>query len=214
MRFDRIGYYFITDSVITKIPVIEQVERIVESKLGIKIIQYREKHKSAAEMVRELEEIKSIMPRDILLIMNDRLDIALACCDGVHLGDDDVPAEKAVKIVRDGMRLEDFVIGCSATSPRRVTELNKLPVDYIGFGPVFKTTTKESAAPETGLTGLKAGIAVAKHPIVAIGGINKDNLMSVLAPKPQGIAAISMVLKKNSIDLEQVKLIQKEYGLM
>jgi len=214
MKIDKIGYYFITDSVITNVPVIEQVEKIVESCLGVRFIQYREKRKSASEMAKELKEVKSIMPKDVALIMNDRLDLALTYCDGVHLGDDDIPVENAIEIARNKLEWDEFVIGCSATNTDKVRKLNNLPVDYIGFGPVYRTATKKVTVPETGLTGLKAGLAIAKHPVVAIGGINQDNLMSVLAAKPQGISAISMVLKKDSIDLGQVKIIQKEYGLL
>jgi thiamine-phosphate pyrophosphorylase len=214
MKIDKIGYYFITDSIITNVPVIEQVEKIVESNLGVRFIQYREKHKSASDMAKELKEVKSIMPKNIALIMNDRLDLALAYCDGVHLGDDDIPVENAIGIARNKLGWGEFVIGCSATSADIVRKFNNLPVDYIGLGPVYRTSTKEAAAPEIGIVGLKAGLSVAKHPVVAIGGINKDNLMYILAAKPQGISAISMVLKKDSMDLEQVRLIQKEYGLL
>jgi len=207
------GYYFITDSIISGIPAVKQVEKIIEARIGVRFIQYREKNKIVHSMLRELREIKSILPKETKLIVNDRMDLALGCADGVHLGEIDLPIEEAIKI-KERMGLDDFIIGASATSIDSITRLNEYPVDYVGFGPIFSTSTKTDASAPLGTEGLKEAIKVSKHPIVAIGGINKENLVSVLALNVDGIAAISLVLKENGMDLSEAKRIQKHYGLI
>lgn len=211
MKFNKIGYYFITDSSITDLPAVKQVEAVVESGLGVKFFQYREKEKSAADMVKEVRDIRSILPEDAYLIVNDRLDIALGYADGVNLGDDDIPVHKVVEIVRDRLKDKKFIIGSSASTIDYVRMLNGLDVDYVSFGPVFTTTTKKEAPPAVGVNTLKDALKASRHPLMAIGGISLSNLRDVIDAGPTGIAAMSMVLKKDRVDIEAIRVIQAYY---
>lgn len=207
---ERIGYYFITDSVITTVPVVKQVESIVESGLGVKYIQYREKHKPKKQMLAEVNEVKSLLPKQTKLIINDYVDLALEHADGVHIGEDDMPLEKVIDIAeRNFGTQKKFVIGVSASTIDSVLNLNNYQIAYVGFGPIFATTTKRDAHAPVGLHALEQALKLSKHPIVAIGGINTSNLDSVLALKPSGIAAISLVLGKRSINFSPIKKIQR-----
>lgn len=214
MKFDKIGYYFITDRGLSGMPAIKQVEAVVECKLGVKFFQYREKEKSAADMVREVRDIRSILPSDAHLIVNDRLDIALGYADGVNLGDDDVPVQKVVEIVRDKLKDKKFIIGSSTSTIDYVRMLNGLDIDYVSFGPVFTTKTKKEAPPAVGVNALREALKASKHPMLAIGGINTSNYGAVIDAGPAGIAAMGMVLKKGRMDTEAIRLIQKRYGLI
>ncbi|MCX8166864.1 MAG: thiamine phosphate synthase [Candidatus Micrarchaeota archaeon] len=220
----KIGFYFITDSTLTKLTHVEQVEILISNELNLKFIQYREKQKSKDQMINDIKLINELLstvsnykrPR---LIVNDYLDIALEHASGVHLGSDDEPLESAIsKIQNHGKSInKDFVIGVSATSFSGLLELqeNYLEfISYVGFGPIYKTLTKKDAASPVGIHSLKESMKLSKIPIVAIGGINKSNLSEVLACYPNGIAAISMVLSHSAIDVEIIKRIQKFYSLI
>lgn len=211
MKLDKIGYYFITDSRITNLSAVKQVQAVVESRLGVRFYQYREKEKSAADMVKEVRDIRSILPRDAYLIVNDRLDIALGYADGVNLGDDDIPVQKVVEIVRDRLKDDRFIIGSSASTLDYVRMLNGLDIDYVSFGPVFITTTKKEAPPAVGINALKEALKASKHPLMAIGGISASNVNAVIDAGPAGIAAMSMALKKDSVDVAAIKAIQAHY---
>ena len=208
LKNNKIGYYYLTDSAITNLTAIEQVQTIVDSGIGLRFIQYREKFLPVSMIVQELKDISSILSSSTKLIVNDRLDLALSYADGVHLGEEDFPVDQAISLARDQLGKKDFVIGTSATSLDSLVKLNALKIDYVGFGPVFSTTTKSDAAKPLGLEGLGKAIKLSGHPLVAIGGINPGNLASVLSLKPSGISAISLVLKKDSVDLETIKSIQ------
>ncbi len=214
MKPDRIGYYFITDSKLSGLSAVRQVEAVVEGVPGVKFFQYREKEKPAAEMVKEVRDIKSILPGEAYLIVNDRLDIALGYADGVNLGDDDIPVQKAVEIVRGRLKDEKFMIGASASTLEYVRMLGGLDIDYVSFGPVFTTTTKKEAPPAVGIGALKEALKIFRHPLMAIGGISEANFKDVIDAGPAGIAAMSMVLKKGRVDTEAIRQIQKRYGFI
>lgn len=213
MKLDKIGYYFITDTKLTDLPAVDQVEAVVESGANVKFFQYREKEKPAAEMVKEVEDIRSILPKGAYLIVNDRLDIALGYADGVNLGDDDIPVRKAVELVRERLGDKQFIIGSSASTIDYIRMLNGLDVDYVSFGPVFTTTTKKEAPPAVGIGALKEAVKASKHPLIAIGGIMVSSFKDVIEAGPVGIAAMSMALKKDRVDVESIKLVQKAFGL-
>ena len=211
MKLNKIGYYFITDSSITDLPAVKQVEAVVESELDVKFFQYREKEKSAADMVKEVRDIRSILPEDAYLIVNDRLDIALGYADGVNLGDDDIPVDKVVEIVRGRLDDKNFIIGSSASTIDYVRMLGGLDIDYVSFGPVFTTTTKKEAPAAVGTGALKEALKVSRHPLLAIGGISISNYKAVIDVGPAGIAAMSMVLKKDHVDIDAIRAIQAYY---
>jgi len=126
--------------------------------------------------------------RGIKIIINDRVDIALALkADGVHLGQDDLPVEAARRLLGN-----DIVIGLSTHNLAQAQQAADLPINYLAIGPIFQTSTKNSANPVVGLVGLTAirrsvpGIA-----IVAIGGINAGNRDAVIGAGADAVAVIS-----------------------
>jgi thiamine-phosphate pyrophosphorylase len=125
---------------------------------------------------------------DTLFIVNDRPDIALISkADGVHVGQDDLPATKVRKLVGT-----DMLLGLSTHNLKQVVAANDAPVDYIGFGPLFATNSKERPDPITGPDALKDVPAVSRHPIVAIGGLDIE-LIRRLPSCPHNVAVIRAV---------------------
>lgn len=190
MPFELPKLYPITDRRLSGLSHAEQVARLVEG--GAVFIQLREKHLSPREFYREAEEaLKVARARGAKLIINDRADIALTLdADGVHLGQDDVPPEAARALLGEGA-----VIGFSTHSVEQAIAAARLPVDYIAVGPVFATTSKERPDPQVGLEGLRrVREAVGRIPLVAIGGVTRENAPSVLAAGADSVAVISALL--------------------
>ena len=113
--------------------------------------------------------------------------------DGVHVGQDDLDVEVVRRLI--GF---DKILGLSTKNIEQVEEANKLPVDYIGFGSIFPTGTKEDAQ-LAGLEQLKKAIEISIQPVVAIGGINEENLQSVLDTGCENVAVVSAVFKNENI---------------
>lgn len=157
---------------------------------GASWIQYREKERPRKEIYREALRLRE-MTADFgaVLIVNDYADIALSVeADGVHLGQDDLPLREARKIM--GERL----IGISTHSLDEALEAAAGGADYIGFGPVFPTKTKDAGEPK-GVGMLREICGNAGIPVVAIGGISKNNLDEVLAAGADAVAAASAILR-------------------
>lgn len=139
------------------------------------------------------------------LIINDRVDVALAIeADGVHLGQTDMPLEIAKKIVGDSM-----IIGLSAESPADAIEAEKGGADYLGVSPIYATPTKTDTAPPLGLEGLRAIRAAVNIPLVAIGGLNRDNSAAVIQNGGDGVAVVSAIVAADdpvtaAADLKQI----------
>jgi thiamine-phosphate pyrophosphorylase len=141
-------------------------------------LQFYEQAKTAAEVA---------LLRDVELIINDRVDIALALGLGVHLGQDDLPPEAARRLLGD-----DAVIGYSTHTVDQALEAARLPIDYVAIGPIFATATKENPSPVVGLAGLRAvRSAIGSLPLVAIGGITSANAPDVIAAGADSVAIIS-----------------------
>jgi thiamine-phosphate pyrophosphorylase len=122
-------------------------------------------------------------------IVNDHPDIAMAVdADGVHLGQDDLPVEEARKLM-GGSR----IIGVSTHSVEQARAAQSAGADYIGFGPIFTTKTKD-AGPHRGIEGLREVRKAVKLPVIAIGGINGGNLDNALEAGADGVAVISAIL--------------------
>jgi len=123
-----------------------------------------------------------------LFIVNDRPDIALISqADGVHLGQDDLPAAEARKLIGPAM-----LLGLSTHNLKQVAAANDMPVDHIGFGPLFTTNSKEQPDPVTGPDALKAALALCRHPVVAIGGLDPERIRR-LQSSPHNVAVIRAV---------------------
>jgi len=186
--------YAITDERFLNVfNIYEAVERAILG--GAKVIQYRAKKKTTREMLQEALLVREATKHhDALFIVNDRLDLALAVeADGVHLGQDDLPVEYAREIAG-----KDFIVGLSTHNLEQVEEANRKRefIDYIGFGPVFPTTTKENPDPVTGIENLCRATEVSQLPVVAIGGIFRENIREVARCGVSGIAVVRAVFEK------------------
>jgi thiamine-phosphate pyrophosphorylase len=153
-------------------------------------VQLREKDISTRKFIEEARSIKKILGQHkIPLIINDRIDVALACgADGVHIGQDDMP----YAIARSLMGTE-AIIGLSVETWEDVEESQKLDVDYIGVSPVFATPTKADTKGVWGLAGLAKIKTFSRHPIVAIGGINESNAKDAVAAGADCLAVVSAI---------------------
>lgn len=157
---------------------------------GVTAVQLREKNCSTREFIKLGQEIKSrLKNKNIPLIINDRIDIALAIqADGVHLGQEDMP----VKMARDILG-NDYLIGLSVENMNHIKKAEQLDVDYLGLSPLFVTKTKPELKQEWGLDGLKRARNNSSHPIVAIGNINSGNAAKVIGSGADGIAVVSAI---------------------
>ena len=157
---------------------------------GADTVQFRQKTASTREMIEMCREIKRLCKdADVTFIVNDRVDVAIASeADGVHLGQDDFPIPLARKLLGDTR-----IIGGSAVTLEEAQECLSEGADYIGFGPVYPTTSKNDAGPVTGIELLKEVVNAISIPIIAIGGVSVENTPEVIRAGAQGIAVISAV---------------------
>ena len=158
---------------------------------GAAVVQLRAKHASDGELLRWAHEIRKLT-RDagLLLLINDRFDLALASgADGVHLGQGDLPLGRLPAEVREGL-----LVGRSTHSASQLRAARHEAPDYLAFGPVFGTTSKQSESSPRGLPALREAAALARpHPLIAIGGIDLAKLVEVQHSGAAGIAVISAV---------------------
>ena len=187
MNFNLPKIYPITDSRIAKLTHAEQVQKLIKG--GAKIIQLRDKHASPEDFYESAKEALEIArKRNVKIIINDRVDIALALkADGIHLGQDDLPPEQARVILG-----ERAIIGFSTHNLAQAVEATNLPINYLAVGPVYATRTKENPEEIVGLRGVKkVREAIGDFPLVAIGGITSKNFSSVLEAGADSVAVIS-----------------------
>jgi thiamine-phosphate pyrophosphorylase len=157
---------------------------------GADTIQFRQKTGETIQMIRIAEQIQALCKKaGVTFIINDRVDVAIAShADGVHLGQDDFPIPLARKLLGEGA-----IIGGSAGNAEEARKCFLEGADYIGFGPVYPTSSKENAGLASGLGLLKQVVEKIPLPIIAIGGISKDNTLLVRETGTYGIAVISAV---------------------
>ncbi len=188
MDFD-LSLYLVTDRPLSKG---RPIEWIVEEavKGGVTMVQLREKDCSTREFIQLAIRLKQILaPFKVPLIINDRVDVALAVdAGGLHIGQSDMP----YKIARQLLGSEK-IIGLSVENMDLIQEANDLDVDYIGISPVFSTTTKTYTSAPFGLEGIREVMCLTRHPAVAIGGINCDNVTAVMQAGANGIAVVSAI---------------------
>jgi thiamine-phosphate pyrophosphorylase len=179
--------YPITDRLLSGLSHAEQVADF--AKRGMTLVQLREKNLSSGEFYREAEQATVVARHHgIKLIINDRVDIALAVnADGVHLGQDDLQVEAARRLLGNAA-----IIGFSTHNLAQAQQAAELPIDYLAIGPIFPTATKDSSNPLVGLAGLTAvRLAVPKIPLVAIGGVTSANREAIIAAGADAVAVIS-----------------------
>lgn len=185
------------------------VGTVVEDMLAasIRIVQLRVKDRPGNEFFRIAETVRALTSNaECLLIINDRLDIALAVnADGVHLGQEDLPLAAARRL------LGDKIIGISTHSLQQAEKAEQEGADYIGFGPLFGTHTKNTGYEPRGLSMLSRVRQAVRIPIVAIGGIAGDNVATVWAQGADGAAMISYLTQGDTAERvdEVLRLSQK-----
>lgn len=187
--------YPITDVQLSALPHACQVEELSEG--GAMLVQLREKRLPPREFYQQAQAVMQLArARGIRVIINDRVDIALALhADGVHLGQDDLPPEAARRLLG-----ERFVIGFSTHNLEQARTAAKLPIDYVAIGPVFTTSTKANHDPVVGLAGLRRVREVTGElPLVAIGGITQENAAEVIAAGADAVAVVSALLGDGTI---------------
>ncbi len=184
------GICFITDRTCSDLPFPEMVRLVLQA--GITFIQYREKEKTKQEIYQEAMRLRALTGMfNATFIVNDHADIALAVgADGVHLGQDDLPLQEARKIM--GRK----IVGVSTHSLEQAKEAEAGGADYIGFGPIFHTSTKDAGAPK-GVDILKAIKQNVTIPVVAIGGIGIDTVADVMHAGADAVAVATAICKGN-----------------
>lgn len=162
---------------------------------GVTCVQLREKDCSTREFIKEGRALQQLLrPLGIPLIINDRLDVALAVgAQGVHLGQDDMLIADARCILGP-----DVIIGISVESVTDARDAAVAGADYLGISPVFSTPTKTDTAPPLGLEGVRLIRQEVDLPLVAIGGINKTNCGAVINAGADGLAVVSALVSSPS----------------
>lgn len=157
---------------------------------GVTLVQLREKDAATGEFIELAGRLMKILtPLGIPLIINDRVDVALAVdADGVHIGQSDMPYETARRLLGP-----DKIIGLSVENMDDLIKANSLDVDYVGISPVYGTPTKTDTAEPFGLEGLRKAVNMSMHPTVAIGGMNAGTIADVLAAGTDGVAVVSAI---------------------
>ncbi|MCQ2340531.1 MAG: thiamine phosphate synthase [Paludibacteraceae bacterium] len=169
-----------------------RLEDIVEAAVqgGCTMVQLREKDLDTGTFIARARILKKVLaPYHVPLIINDRVDVALAAdADGVHLGQSDMSIADARRLVGNK------IIGWSVESMDDVRRANELDVDYIGISPVFATPTKTDTAQPFGIEGTRQAAAISKHPAVGIGGINRNTIDSLRNCGLAGVAVVSDIM--------------------
>lgn len=178
------GFYFITDGSLTKNGILKDAEDAIRG--GATVIQYREKSKDTDPMVEEALKLKKICAGKALLIVNDRVDVALASgADGVHLGQTDMAYKDARRL------LGNRIIGVTVHNIEEAKRAEAMGADYLGLSPIFKTGTKKDAGPAAGLDFVRQVSESVTIPTVAIGGITPKNARDVMKAGATTLCAIS-----------------------
>jgi len=161
---------------------------------GVSLIQYRDKTGSSQTILRNAAVIREAFAgADCKLILNDRADLAvLAAWDGVHIGQGDLAPEDARRVVGAGRW-----VGVSTHTDEQVRLAELRSTDYVAVGPVFATGTKADAEPVIGLDGVRRARALTRKPIVAIGGITRENARGVIEAGADSVALISALFAED-----------------
>lgn len=173
-----------------------QVEKALKG--GVTCIQLREKELNYTEFEREGLEISKLCKKyHVPLIINDNADIAVNCmADGLHIGQNDISAKEARRIIGSNM-----ILGVSVHSVKEAVEAVNNGADYLGVGAVFATSTKNDAD-SVSLEELRNICRVTDVPVVAIGGINKSNILTLSGCGADGVALVSAVFSATDIENE------------
>ena len=192
---DYLKLYLVTDR---ELSLGRSLEEVVSEAVqgGVTVVQLREKDASTGEFIELARRLmKLLKPLRIPLIINDRVDVALAVdADGVHIGQSDMSYEDARRLLGS-----DKIIGLSVESFEDIEAANALDVDYIGISPVYGTPTKTDTAEPFGLEGLRKAVEMSVHPTVAIGGMNASTIGDIMAAGTDGVAVVSAICSAENI---------------
>lgn len=189
------GYYFITDSKLSRAGNVNDV--ILAVACGVGVVQYRNKNAKTREMYEEALRLREIC-RDTIFLINDRVDIALAAnADGVHLGQSDMPCLAARKLLGP-----EKIIGITVHNLSEAQQAQDAGADYLGVSPIFQTATKSDAGKPAGISLIEEIRAHVDIPLIAIGGINHSNAECVIKAGADGLCAISCVVAKEDVRAE------------
>lgn len=183
------GLMLVTDRGLARGRPLEDVVRAAV-RGGVTIVQLREKACSIREFVAAARRLLEFLrPAGVPLIVNDRVDVALAAgADGVHLGQTDMAYADARRLLGPGA-----IVGVSVETPADAEAAGKTDADYVAASPVFATPTKTDTAPPWGLEGLRRLRGSTKHRLLAIGGLGEANAAAVFAAGADGIAVVSAI---------------------
>jgi thiamine-phosphate pyrophosphorylase len=186
MTFD-LRLYVILDTSVVRTPLDDVVRQVIDG--GATMIQLRHKGTDTLEFYRQASIVRSIVHDPVRVIVNDRVDVAMAArADGVHLGTDDMPVDIARRLLG-----KDAIVGASANTPEEALQAEALGADYLGVGTVFPTTSKSNIKSVIGTEGLKNIVMQVHVPVVAIGGITREHIPDVMQTGAAGVAVISAV---------------------
>ena len=189
------GYYFITDSSLSRAGNISDVKQA--EACSVCAVQYRNKNAETREMYIEAVRLREIC-RNAPFLINDRIDIALAVdADGVHLGQLDMPYRAARKMLGP-----EKIIGITVHNISEAMEAQLSGADYLGISPIFQTATKSDAGKPAGIALIEEIRARIDIPLIAIGGINLSNAPEVVRAGADGLCAISAVVAKEDVNGE------------
>lgn len=203
VRSEDMTLYAVTDAAWTsEKTLIQQVKEALEA--GITFLQLREKHLSEKEFLREAVEIKRLTDQyQIPFVINDNIEIAQkAGADGVHVGQDDMPVEEVRKILG-----EDKIIGVSAHNVEEAVRAEQGGANYLGVGAVHTTATKENTS-AVSMEEMKKICQTVSIPVVAIGGIKKNNMNVLSGTGVDGIAVVSAIFAAKNIKEETKELLE------
>jgi thiamine-phosphate pyrophosphorylase len=194
LRLDLPRIYPITDTRLSGLSHAEQVAQLLNG--GARFIQLREKHLPPADFYADaMEAVRLAHSQEAKIIINDRIDIAIAVeADGVHVGQDDLPPAEVRRLLGP-----DAIVGFSTHTREQAAAAARLPVTYLAFGPIFPTNTKKDPDPVVGLAEFAEILKLAIDlPMIAIGGISEGNVADVIRSGADSAAMISTLYSNPS----------------
>ncbi len=201
-KLNDIDFYLVTHSNLSKNGIFSDVENAL--KAGCRIVQYREKKKDTKTMIKEAIQIKKICSNNAFFLVNDRADVAFAVnADGIHIGQDDIPYVYAKKLLG-----KNKIIGITIHNVDEAIKAENLGVDYVGVAPIFETDTKEDVQTPCGVEMIKKIRKEVNVPIVAVGGIKKNNVKEVIEAGADSIVSISPIISSDDVYSEVMDFIK------
>jgi len=192
-KLGDIDFYLVTWSSISKKGNISDVENAVDA--GCRIIQYREKNKDTKQLITEAKKLKEICKNKAIFIVNDNIEVALEVnADGVHLGQEDIDINTARKKLG-----KNKIIGQTVHSLEEAENAEKEGANYVGLAPIFETDTKKDTISPIGKETIKEIRDKINIPIVAVGGITKENVKQVISTGADAAVSVSSVISSDDV---------------